>query len=62
MCPRPNGQTYYAKSYLDGTCPKCSGFALLSQCIHKSDECEFGRMVGGMQSFRYVTCELNGGK
>ena len=33
---RLEGQTYYAKSCLDGTCSNCAGMALLSQCIHET--------------------------
>jgi len=29
MCPRPEGQKYYKRSCLYGTCLRCSGFALL---------------------------------
>ena len=30
MCLRSNGQSYYAKSCLDATCPRRGGFSLLS--------------------------------
>jgi hypothetical protein len=48
---------YYAKYFLDGTCPKCSGFALLIQRIHENENHEFGMMVVDIQSFKYVTYE-----
>ena len=53
---------YYVKSFLDQTSPKCSGFALLSQCIHESKNHEFGKMVVDMQRFKYVTYEQEYGK
>jgi hypothetical protein len=36
--------------------------SVLSQCIHESEDHEFGRMVVDMQSFKYVTYELDNGK
>jgi len=34
--PRLDGQKYYAKYCLNGTCPRCNGFSLLTQNIHES--------------------------
>jgi len=62
MCERPEGQKYYEKSCLYGTCSRCSGFALLSRCIHESEEHEFGRMTVDMQSFKYVTYQVDSSK
>ena len=58
MCNRHEGQTYYAKSCLDGTCSNCAGMALLSQCMHKTGDNEFGNMVTDMKSFKYISYEI----
>jgi len=62
MCNRPKGQTYYAKSCLDGTCSNCAGMALLSQCMHETGDNEFGNMVTDMKSFKYISYEIVLGK
>ena len=62
MCNRPEGQTYYAKSCLDGTCSNCAGMRLLSQCMHESGDSEFGNMIIDMKSFKYVSYEIVPGK
>ena len=62
MCNRPEGQTYYAKSCLDGTFPIYDGIALLSQCMHDSGDNEFGSMVTNMKSFKYISYEIVLGK
>ena len=62
MCNRPEGQTYYAKSCLDGTCSNCAGMALLSQCMHGTGDNEFGNMVTDMKSFKYISYEIVPGK
>ena len=62
MCNRPEGKTYYAKSYLDGTCSNCAGMALLSQCMHKTGDNEFGNMVIDMKIFKYISYEIVLGK
>jgi len=59
---RLDGQKYYENSCLYGTCPKCNGFALLMQCIHESEDHEFGRIVVDMQSFKYITYQIDGWK
>jgi hypothetical protein len=61
-CPRLDGKKYYTKYVLDGTCPRCNGFSLLTQNIHESDNDEFQRMVVDMKRFKYVTYEVDGGK
>src|SRR5713226_4482194 len=62
MCNRPEGQTYYAKSCLDGTCSNCAGMELLSQCMHEIGDNEFGNMVTDMKSFKYISYEIVPGK
>jgi hypothetical protein len=62
MCNRPEGQTYYAKSCLDGTCSNYAGMALLSQCMHETGDNEFGNMVTDMKSFKYISYEIVPGK
>ena len=59
MCPRPEGQKYYKRSCLYGTCSKWSGFELLSHCIHETEEHEFGRMSVEMQNFKYITYQVD---
>jgi len=62
MCPWIDEHAYYEKYYLDGTCPWCNVFALLIHCIQKSEDREFFRMVVDVESFKYVSYELDGGK
>ena len=62
MCNRPEGQTYYAKSYLDGTSSNCAGMGLLSQCMHETGDNEFGNIVTDMKSFKYISYEIVPGK
>ena len=58
MCNRIEGQTYYAKSCLDGTCSNCNGMELLSQCMQESGDNKFGNMVADMKNFKYMSYEI----
>ena len=45
-----------------GHAPLKRGFALLSKCIHESEEDHFGSMTIYIQNFKYVTYQLDNGK
>jgi hypothetical protein len=62
LCTRPEGFTFYQNACLDGTCPRCGGMTLLRKCIHVSDEYELGRKEVSLQSFKYVTYDIDGGQ
>jgi DNA polymerase II large subunit len=62
LCTRPEGFTFYQKTCLDGTCPRCGGMTLLRKCIHVSDEYELGRKEVTLQRFKYVTYDIDGGQ
>ena len=62
ICNWHEGKTYYAKSYLDGTCSNCAGMELLSQCMHETGDNEFGNMVTNMKSFKYISLKQSQGK
>ena len=62
LCSRTKGCTYYQKTCLYGTCPRCVGFTLLSKCVHVSDDHELGQMEINSQRFEYITYDLEGGK
>ena len=62
MCNRPEGQSYYAKYCLDGSCSNYVGMELLRQCMHESGDNEFVNMVIDMKSFKYISYEIVLGK
>ena len=62
LCSRPEGCTYYQKTCLYGTCPRCVGMSLLSKCVHVSDDHELGQMEVNSQRFQYVMYDFEGGK
>jgi hypothetical protein len=62
LCKRPEGCTFYQKYFLDGTCPRCGGMALLGKCIHARDKYELGRKEVSLQIFKYVSYDIDGGR
>ena len=62
MCNKEEGKTYYEKTCFDGTCSMCGKMALLRQCIHESEDQNFGKMMVDMKSFKYITYDAGFGK
>ena len=61
LCRRTEGCTFYQRPCVDGTCPRCGGMSFLDKCIHATDEHELGRHEVNLQSFKYVTYDIDGG-
>ena len=49
MCNKAQWKTCYTKTCLDGTCSKCGGMTLLSQCIHESEDQFFWKIIVDMK-------------
>ena len=62
MCPRKYGQTYYLKQCVEGSCNKCGGISLWSECIHGSEDQPFGNTIVEKQNYQYETYQLHDGK
>ena len=61
MCPRRDGQAYYAKRCLDGTCNICGGQSLWSQCIHENEAHPFTNTIVENKNFRWEIYQLHDG-
>jgi len=62
MCLRRDGQAYYAKQCLDGTCNICGGQSLWSQCIHDNEYHPFVNTIVEKQNFTWEIYHLHDGK
>jgi hypothetical protein len=58
---KARGLYILSKNFLDGRCPRCGGMELLRNCIHVSDNYEFGRKVVDLKIFTYVTYDIDKG-
>ena len=56
MCPRRDGQAYYAKQCLDG------GQTLWSQCIHENEDHPFANIIDEKKTFTWEIYQLHDGK
>ena len=61
LCRRTEGCTFDQRPCIVGTCPTCGGMEFLDKCIHVTDEHELGRNELKLQSFKYVTYDIDGG-
>ena len=62
MCLRQDGQTYYLKQCVEVSCNKCGGLSLWYDCIHESEDQEFGNAIVEKQNYQYETYHLHDGK
>ena len=45
ICLRQDGKTHYSKQCVEGSCNKCGGLSLWSDCIHESEDQTFGNTI-----------------
>ena len=62
MCLRQDRQTYYLKQYVEGSCNKCGGISLWSDCIHENEDQSFRNKIVEKQNYQYETYQLHDGK
>ena len=59
MCLRKDGNTYYLKQCVEGSCNKCGGISFF---IHESEDQPFGNTIIEKQNYQYETYQLHDGK
>ena len=62
MCLRQDGNTHYLKQCVEGSCNKCGGLSLWSECIHESEDRPFENTNVEKQNYQYETYQLHDGK